>query len=421
MSDRTIEKDRSKPTAQPGRKRYTKVKRGYKQTEVGVIPVDWEVVRVGEIATTVASGHSHVDFDFGGFPVYGSTGIIGRCGNSDYSGQAILIARVGANAGKITVVDGEYGVTDNTIIVKINSLYPLEICWRQLETIRLNSLTFGSGQPLITGTQIKGIVIPLPPTLAEQNAIAEVLGDVDALIEALEQLLAKKRLIKGGAMQELLTGQRRLPGFEVKPGFKQTEVGVIPEDWEVEQLGNIAPIATGSTPPTRNAENYGNEFLFVSPTDMGASKYISRTEKMLSKKGFSISRLFPKNSILFVCIGSTIGKCGIAAETLTTNQQINVIIPTEEKSMECLFYAISTIASKIRSRASEQAVPIVNKATFADTAIPFPPTKAEQTAIAAILSDMDAEIAALEQKLDKTHKLKQGMMQELLTGRIRLI
>jgi type I restriction enzyme S subunit len=208
--------------------------------------------------------------------------------------------------------------------------------------------------------------------------------------------------------------------MEVKPAYKQTEVGVIPEDWEVKPLGSIASIATGNTPPTRDTANYGDEFLFVSPVDLGFSKYISRTEKMLSKKGFSISRPFPKGSVLFVCIGSTIGKCGIASEILTSNQQINAILPSGVLSSDYLYYAVSAVASKVKSLAGEQAVPIVNKTQFSETAIPVPATKAEQEAIAEALSDVDALIGALNQLIAKKRDLKQAAMQQLLTGQKRL-
>lgn len=208
--------------------------------------------------------------------------------------------------------------------------------------------------------------------------------------------------------------------MEVKPGYKNTELGMIPEDWEVEPLGSIAMIATGNTPPTRDPTNYGDEFLFVSPVDMGWTKRIIRTEKMLSKKGFSISRPFPAGSILFVCIGSTIGKCGIASETLTSNQQINAILPAEGTSFDYLYYAVSAVAAKVRSLAGEQAVPIVNKTQFSETRVPIPPTLAEQESIAAVLSDADALIESLEQLIAKKRQVKQGTMQELLTGRRRL-
>ena len=206
----------------------------------------------------------------------------------------------------------------------------------------------------------------------------------------------------------------------LQAGYKQTEVVVIPEDWEVKSIGTIATIATGNTPPTHDTANYGDVFLFVSPTDLGYTKFISQTEKMLSKKGFAISRHFPKRSILFVCIGSTIGKCGIAAEELTSNQQINAIFPSSAFSTDYIYYAVSAAASKIKALAGEQAVPIVNKTQFSETVIPLPPTKAEQEAIAEALSDTDALIESLAQLITKKRHIKQGAMQELLTGKKRL-
>ncbi len=194
----------------------------------------------------------------------------------------------------------------------------------------------------------------------------------------------------------------------------------MPEDWALKSIDSIATIATGNTPPTQDTANYGDAFLFVSPTDLGHTKFISQTEKMLSKKGFSISRHFPKESILFVCIGSTIGKCGIATEELTSNQQINAIFPSSVFSTDYVYYAVSAAASKIKALAGEQAVPIVNKTQFSETVIPLPPTKAEQEAIAEALSDADALIESLEQLIAKKRLIKQGAMQELLTGKKRL-
>lgn len=205
----------------------------------------------------------------------------------------------------------------------------------------------------------------------------------------------------------------------MKTGYKQTEIGVIPEDWEVKRLGELAPIATGNTPPTNDPSNYGDEFLFVGPVDMGENKFISRTEKMLSKKGFSIARKFPADSILFVSIGSTIGKCGIAPVDLTSNQQINAIFPSAKFSVDYLFYAVSAAASRIKSQAGEQAVPIVNKTQFAESIVPVPPLP-EQRAIAGALSEVDALLGAQEALLAKKRDLKQAAMQQLLTGQKRL-
>ena len=206
---------------------------------------------------------------------------------------------------------------------------------------------------------------------------------------------------------------------EVSVGYKRTEVGVIPEEWDVTTLGKITTITTGHTPPTHHAANYGDEYPFVSPIDLGGAKYVVKTAKMLSKKGFGISQRFPANSILFVCIGSTIGKCGIAPIELTSNQQINAVLPSPSFSTDYLYYTICLAVPRIKALAGEQAVPIVNKTQFAETVIPLAPFY-EQRAIAEALSDMDGLLAALETLIAKKRAIKQAAMQQLLTGKTRL-
>ncbi len=205
---------------------------------------------------------------------------------------------------------------------------------------------------------------------------------------------------------------------QVRPGYKLTEAGVIPEDWEVKKLGDIAIIATGNTPPTRDSANYGDEFLFVSPADLGDEKDVIDTQKKLTKKGFAISRRFPRDSILFVCIGS-IGKCGVASVDLTTNQQINAIFPSPAFSTDYLYYTVCAAAPKVRALAGEQVIPIVNKTQFSETPVSLPSIP-EQRAIAAALSDMDALISCLDQFIAKKRDIKQATMQQLLTGQQRL-
>ena len=205
----------------------------------------------------------------------------------------------------------------------------------------------------------------------------------------------------------------------MKPRYQQTEVGVIPSDWEVKSLSEVATIATGNTPSTSVSANYGDEYLFVSPADLGEQKYISDTEKKLSKRGFSISRRFPPESILFTCIGSTIGKCGIAQIELTSNQQINAVFPAKGFDNEYVYYELSFLSPRIKALAGVQAVPIINKSQFGQTKAAFP-SLTEQTAIAGALSGVDALIGALERLIAKKRDLKQAAMQQLLTGQRRL-
>jgi len=189
--------------------------------------------------------------------------------------------------------------------------------------------------------------------------------------------------------------------------------------WPSVRLDAVGNIVTGSTPPTADRSYYGHEVMFVSPADLGATKYIRRSAKMLSAKGFSRCRRIPSGSTLFVCIGSTIGKIGLAGEDLATNQQINSIVPNGRVDSEFLYYAAATLSSQVQNQAGEQAVPIVSKSRFAEFEIPLP-ALAEQRKIATALRDADDLVASLECLITKKQAIKQGMMQELLTGRTRL-
>ncbi len=202
-------------------------------------------------------------------------------------------------------------------------------------------------------------------------------------------------------------------------GYKSSPLGIIPEDWEVKRIGDFGKVITGNTPPTEDADNYGNEYKFVSPADISGSKYIGSTEKHLSEKGFSISRQMPKGTVLFTCIGSTIGKCAIANEALTSNQQINAIICDLEHSGDFLYYELSHRSNRIKQIAGEQAVPIINKSTFENYKILCPPFE-EQRDIADLLSLWDTAIAKQTALIEKLTLRKRGLMQQLLTGKKRL-
>lgn len=193
----------------------------------------------------------------------------------------------------------------------------------------------------------------------------------------------------------------------------------VPNNWNAVPLGTVGTIVTGSTPTTNDRSNYGREYLFASPADLGSSKYVTKTEKMLSRKGFSRSRIVPAGSTLFVCIGSTIGKVGIAAMDLATNQQINSVVPGSRVDPEYLYYAATTLSKVVRDQAGEQAVPLVNKSEFSTFEILLPPID-EQRTISGAIADADRLIGALERILAKKRAIKQGMMQQLLTGRTRL-
>jgi type I restriction enzyme S subunit len=396
------------------------VKPGYKQTEVGVIPEEWEVRSLGTLATMVASGRSRVAAACGSYPVHGSTGVIGYTEKPDYEGDVILAARVGANAGKLNLVSGQYGVTDNTIMVRLSSGCCLPFFWRQLESKRLNSLVFGSGQPLITGTQLKALPLGVPP-LPEQRAIAGVLSDVDALIGALDSALAKKRDLKQAAMQQLLTppgagqaGQKRLPGFH--------------GEWQNKPLGDlISHCFSGATPRRIRHDYFKGDIRWITSGELNYNMITDTAEKISSEAAARTNlKIVPKGTFLMAITGleaeGTRGSCGIVGEPSTTNQSCMAIFPTSDLVTAYLFHYYvlrgEALAFQYCQGTKQQSY---TAKLVKQLPIALPPTTTEQTAIAEVLSDMDVELAALTQRRDKTRALKQGMMQELLTGRIRLV
>jgi len=203
--------------------------------------------------------------------------------------------------------------------------------------------------------------------------------------------------------------------------WKDSPIGKIPEDWEVKKLGEAGEIITGSTPPTENQSYYGDRYPFVSPEDIQENKYIIDTNKKLSEEGMKIQRKILPESICVVCIGSTIGKVAITTTLCSTNQQINSIIPNLKfYNPEALYYfTIFYIQSPLKKEAGLQAVPIVKKSVFSRIFIPLPPLP-EQQLIADVLSQVDEVIEKEIQYKEKLERIKKGLMEDLLTGKVRV-
>lgn len=274
----------------------------------------------------------------------------------------------------------------------------------------VNSIMVGSTQVHITNGAFKKIQIPLP-SLPEQRAIAAALSDVDTLLTKLDQLITKKRDLKQAAMQQFLTGQTRLPGFE--------------GDWEVMRLDALADIRSGGTPSTSQPEFWDGDVMWCTPTDITAlsgRKYLSTTARSISSLGLksSSAELIPVGSVVMTS-RATIGECAINAVPVATNQGFKNFVPFPEVDGEFLFYLLQTQTSAFIGLCSGSTFLEIGKTQLVSFEVLVPREKKEQTAIATVLSDIDAELATLEARRDKTCALKQGMMQELLTGKTRLV
>jgi type I restriction enzyme S subunit len=263
---------------------------------------------------------------------------------------------------------------------------------------------------LATGISVYGIskgnlsklTIPLPP-LPEQKAIARILGLMDTIINKNNQLIIQKELRKKWLMQQLLTGKKRLKGFD--------------EEWKEYKISQLGHIVTGNTPSMAKPEYYGDKYCWATAFDFEGI-YIDKTKVKLSEEGKKVSRIVPKGSILITCIAS-IGKNAIANVEMAFNQQINAIVPNANFNSEFIYYLIENSAHKLKEVAGAGAVQIINKSNFEAIKLEFPSIK-EQTAIAKVLLAADNEIQLLKAKTYLLKQQKKGLMQQLLTGRKRL-
>lgn len=316
----------------------------------------------------------------------------------------IVVARTGASVGKSHLFEdaGEPVVFAGFLIrlsADENAILPSYLA-QLMQTahywdwIRENSAR--SGQPGVNGQQLKTIPIVLPP-LPEQQAIAAALSDADGVVAGLERVIAKKRLIKQGAMQDLLTARRRLPGFS--------------GEWEVKRLGELVTVIMGQSPSSTAYNVAGDGLpLIQGNADIKDRKAITRVfTRQVTKLGKAGDYLMtvraPVGEIATTDIDVCLGR-GVCA--LRTDQQIVYHIMVAKEPEWAKLSKGSTFDS-------------VNGAEIRAFEVLFPTDTAERHAVAQVLDDMDAEIQTLESRLAKARAVKEGMMQNLLTGRVRLV
>ena len=406
------------------------VRQGYKWTEVGVIPEDWDIQRLDAICSVYSGGTPSTarhDFYGGHIPWITSGDLNARriTEVSNYLTQAgfdssaakmvesgdIVVALYGATAGVVAITEIEAAINQAVLAVRTNRCNS-EYLFHHLESRRnqiVATYTQG-GQPNLSGEIIRSLVIVIPPPV-EQRAIAEVLSDVDGLLNALNALITKKRAIKRATMQQLLTGKTRLPGFS-----GEWKRGIL-ADFGVFQSGNGFPLAFQG--------HQSGDYPFFKVSDLSSEEnqlFMNRANHYISeniRRKLGAIRFEPR-SIVFAKIGAAIfleRKRLLSQESCLDNNMMAFTL-THEFACPRFFYYIF-LRIELGKLVSTTALPALSSRHIEAISILIPPL-AEQHAIAAVLSDMDAEIMALEQRRDKTRAIKQGMMQQLLTGRVWL-
>jgi type I restriction enzyme S subunit len=405
------------------------LKPGYKQTEVGVIPEDWEVqpllsaVRIasGQVSPKIEPYKSmilvapdHIESSTGRLLSRVTAADQGAISGKYLFGPGdILYSKIRPYLCKATIAHFSGLCSADMYPLApakgVSSGYMLAVILGHRFTKYAESVSVRSGMPKINREELSGFSIPIPPD-QEQIRIAETLGDVDQLLDLLEGLIAKKQGIKQAAMQELLTGKRRLPGFE--------------GEWEVKRLGDVGEIKSGGTPSTSQRAFWDGGIPWCTPTDITAldgRKYLTTTARTISPSGLQASsaEIIPPQSLIMTT-RATIGECAINTLPMTTNQGFKNIVPSPVFSTEFLYYLMSTQKQRLISLCGGSTFLEIGKKELSAYEIRLPLDRAEQDAISSTLSAIDDELQALETSLGKAENLKQGMMQQLLTGKIRL-
>jgi type I restriction enzyme S subunit len=281
----------------------------------------------------------------------------------------------------------------------------------------------GSTMKHVTGKEFANSQIALPP-LPEQKKIAHILSTVQQAIEAQERIIQTTTELKKALMHKLFTEglPRRSLGEGGPPRHepqKQTEIGPVPESWDVVRIKATGTVVTGSTPSTKNPDFYGGDYNLISPADLDNGKYVRSAHKTLTKAGFEECRTVPRDSVLVGCIGN-VGKLGMVADDCsTTNQQINSIIPNSGFSPHFVYYALQLCRPRLEQAAAKVNLPILNKSNFENFQIASPKRK-EQEAIAGYLGILDQKLENAGQKTAQLQDLFRTILHELMTAKTRV-
>ncbi|ENM5898657.1 restriction endonuclease subunit S [Vibrio mimicus] len=398
---------------------------GYKQTEVGVIPEDWQVIVFGEVLS-IRHGKSQkqIESESGLYPILATGGQIGWGNSYLWDKPSVLIGRKGT-INKPRYCDEPFWTVDTLFYSEIYNQADAKFTYYKFCMIDWMQYNEASGVPSLNSSTIENVAVAYPQK-KEQTAIANALSDVDALISELEKLVAKKQAIKTASMQQLLTGRTRLPPFAFREdgspkGTKPSEFGEIPEDWEVHSLSSICDVRDGTHDSPKYKDN--GIPLVTSKNIVDDILDLSNVSLISPEDAFEIDKRskVDKGDIIMSMIG-TVGSAVLLLEEPKFCIKNVALFKPKKVSGEFL---VQLIRSKIFQDYLEDSMDggiqkFVSLGTLRNMEISLP-SEQEQTAIATILFDMDAEIQALEQRLGKTRQIKQGMMQELLTGKTRLI
>jgi type I restriction enzyme S subunit len=383
----------------------TIIKKGYKQTDLGVIPEDWDVKKLGDIFHVtrgqVLSMKKTTEGIIGEskYPVYSSqtkdNGLAGYYKNYLFE-NCITWTTDGANAGDVKFRAGKFYCTNVCGVLESNEGYANPCIAAIFNSISRKYVSY-VGNPKLMNNVVAGIRIGIPHLIQEQTTIAAVLSDTDALIEYLEKLITKKKAIKQGAIQQLLTGKKRLPGFN--------------GEWDMKSLEEIIVCLDNLRVPLNDKQRskIKGDYPYCGANGVldYVNDYVIDDDIILIAEDGGYFDEYAYRPIAYRMYGKS-----------WVNNHAHILKAKDHVYQDFIYYSL--VHKNIQSFLASGTRAKLNKSEMYKIEINIPKEKSEQTAIAKVLSDMDAEIKKLGQERDKYTMLKQGMMQQLLTGKIRI-
>ena len=372
-------------------------------------PADWKEVRLGECLTIMhGKNQSQIVDPEGRYPILATGGVIGRTNSYLSNKPSVLIGRKGT-IDRPQYMDTPFWTVDTLFYSEVKSGNSAKFLFYKFLMVDWKKYNEASGVPSLNASTIENVEMVMPP-LREQVVIAEALSDADAAIESLDALIAKKRDVKQAAMQQLLTGRTRLPGFTA--------------DWKKVPIGSFTDCKAGGTPSTSVPAYWGGNIRWMSSGELNL-KRVREVSGRITQLGLenSSAQLFPADSVLIGLAGQgkTRGTAAINLVSLTTNQSIAAIFPSVRHDSKFLFYVMETKYKELRDLSDGGGGRGgLNLAIIRDVRVTIPELD-EQKKISEVLWSMDDELEALTEQVSKLRMVKEGMMQDLLTGKVRLV
>jgi type I restriction enzyme, S subunit len=378
----------------------------------------WEMKKLGEICEENIKSPFKVEdaTNSGEYPFF--TSGEGVLTHDEYlvDGENIFLATGGyAN---VKYYNGKASYSADTWSLKVKNALTRFVYYQILARLKyIDEVLFrGSGLRHLQKKEFLNLEIPIPP-LSVQQKIVKILDTIQEAIDIQEKIIEKTKELKKSLMAELF--KYGAPSFRKGRKLMKTEIGEIPEDWEVVRIKDVGSVITGTTPSTSVKEFWDGDIPFVTPSDFkNDSVYVYQTGRKVTSAGAQKGRIIPKNSILVVCIGSTLGKIALSYEECITNQQINAIICENFKvNPFFVYYFLLKNQGLLKAYAGTTTKPIVKKSLFETFLIPLP-SLLEQREIAEILQTIDQKIEIEKKKKELYEELFKTMLNKIMNQEI---